>query len=112
MPLITEQLVALDADLGSTKADVIASLAGLVAAAGRADAAGLTADAMEREGKSATGLPGGFAIPHCRSAAVSEASLVFARLSNPVDFGAKDGPADLVFLIAAAADGTPTTSSC
>ncbi len=105
MQLITEQLVALDVDLGSTKQDVIGSLAGIVEAAGRADAAGLKADALDREGKAATGLPGGFAIPHCRSAAVSQASLAFARLSNPVDFGAKDGPADLVFLIAAAADG-------
>lgn len=105
MKLNTTELVALDEDLGSTKADVIASLAGIVAAAGRAEAAGLTADAMDRESKAATGLPGGFAIPHCRSAAVSQASIAFARLSNPVDFGAKDGPADLVFLIAAAADG-------
>ena len=105
MQLITNDLVALDADLGATKDAVIASLAQLVADAGRADAAGLTADAMEREGKAATGLPGGFAIPHCRSAAVSQASLAFARLSRPVDFGAKDGPSDLVFLIAAAADG-------
>ena len=105
MQLITEQLVALDVDLGSTKQDVIGALAGIVEAAGRADAAGLKADALDREGKAATGLPGGFAIPHCRSAAVSQASLAFARLSNPVDFGAKDGPADLVFLIAAAADG-------
>ncbi|HRL49314.1 MAG TPA: fructose-specific PTS transporter subunit EIIC [Propioniciclava sp.] len=105
MPLITESLVALDTDLGDTKQDVIASLAGLVQAAGRADADGLTADALERESKAATGLPGGFAIPHCRSAAVTEASLAFARLARPVDFGAKDGPADLVFLIAAAADG-------
>ncbi len=105
MKLITTELVALDADLGRTKADVIASLAQLVADAGRADAAGLTADAMDRESKAATGLPGGFAIPHCRSAAVSQASLAFARLNPPVDFDAKDGPADLVFLIAAAADG-------
>lgn len=105
MALITEPLVALDVDLGATKADVIGSLAQLVQDAGRADAAGLTADALDREAKAATGLPGGFAIPHCRSAAVSEASLAFARLSHPVDFGAKDGPADLVFLIAAAADG-------
>ena len=105
MQLITNDLVALDADLGATKDAVIASLAQLVADAGRADAAGLTADAMEREGKAATGLPGGFAIPHCRSAAVSQASLAFARLSRPVDFDAKDGPSDLVFLIAAAADG-------
>ena len=57
MQLITRDLVALDADLGSSKDAVIASLAQLVAAAGRADAAGLTADAMEREGKAATGLP-------------------------------------------------------
>ncbi len=105
MALITEQLVALDVDLGATKADVIGSLAGLVQDAGRADAAGLAEDALAREAKAATGLPGGFAIPHCRSAAVSDASLAFARLSHPVDFGAKDGPADLVFLIAAAADG-------
>ncbi len=104
-PLITREMVALDADLGSTKAEVIAGLAGLVAATGRAEAEGLTRDAMEREGKSATGLPGGFAIPHCRSAAVNTGSLGFARLSNPVDFGAKDGPADLVFLIAAAEGG-------
>ena len=105
MSLITESLVALDQDLGRTKDEVIANLARLVAGAGRADAEGLFADAMDRESKAATGLPGGFAIPHCRSAAVSEASIVFARLSNKVDFGAKDGPADLVFLIAAAADG-------
>lgn len=105
MKLMTTDLVALDADLGATKAEVIESLAGLVAADGRADAAGLTRDAMEREGKAATGLPGGFAIPHCRSAAVAQSSLAFARLSQPVDFGAKDGPADLVFLIAAAEGG-------
>ena len=74
MQLITTDLVALDADLGATKDDVIASLAQLVADAGRADAAGLTADALAREGKAATGLPGGIAIPHCRSAAVSQAS--------------------------------------
>lgn len=105
MKLMTTELVALDADLGATKDEVIASLARMVEDAGRADAAGLTRDAMEREGKAATGLPGGFAIPHCRSSAVTQSSLAFARLSKVVDFGAKDGPADLVFLIAAAEGG-------
>ena len=57
--LITTELVALDADLGSSSSEVIAHLTGLVAAAGRADdPAGLHADAMAREGQSATGLPG------------------------------------------------------
>lgn len=103
--LIESGLVALDVDLGSTKEEVIRGLAGIVADTGRAEAEGLGNDAMEREGKSATGMPGGFAIPHCRSAAVNTASLGFARLSNPVDFGDKGGPADLVFLIAAAESG-------
>ena len=104
--LLTNPLVALDADLGATKEDVVARLAAMVADAGRAtDGAGLTADAMAREGQSATGLPGGIAIPHCRSESVVTPSLAFARLAPKVDFGAPDGPADLVFLIAAPAGG-------
>jgi PTS system fructose-specific IIC component len=104
--LITPDLVALDADLGSDKSTVVRRLAGLVAGAGRATGAdALADDALAREAQAATGLPGGIAIPHCRSAAVTEASLAFARLDPKVDFGAPDGPADLVFLIAAPAHG-------
>src|SRR5688572_2876263 len=104
--LITTDLVALDADLGADKGAVVRRLAELVAGAGRAtDADALADDALAREAQAATGLPGGIAIPHCRSAAVTEASLAFARLDPKVDFGAPDGPADLVFLIAAPAHG-------
>src|SRR3954447_17324365 len=104
--LITPDLVVLDADLGTEKSAVVRRLAELVAAAGRASSAdGLHTDAMAREGQAPTGLPGGLAIPHCRSAAVTEASLAFARLNPRVDFGAPDGPAELVFLIAAPAEG-------
>ena len=95
-PLITPELVSLDANVGSTKTEVITSVAGLIAAAGRADADGLAHDALDRESKSPTGMPGGFAIPHCRSAAVSQVSLGFARLSPAVDFNGPDGPADLI----------------
>ena len=104
-PLITPELVSLDANLGSTKTEVITSVAGLIAAAGRADADGLAHDALDRESKSPTGMPVGFAIPHCRSAAVSQVSLGFARLSPAVDFNGPDGPADLIFMIAASEDG-------
>lgn len=100
--LITEELVLLDRDLGSTSAEVVRALAATVAAAGRAtNADDLAADGIARETKTATGVPGGIGIPHCRSAAVIEATLVMARLAPAVDFGAKDGPADLVFFIAA-----------
>ncbi len=100
-PLITSELVLLDADLGSTKTEVINAMAALVAKTGRADEAGLAADALAREEKAVTGLGGGIAIPHCRSAAVHTNTLAFARLSPKVEFGAADGPADLAFMIAA-----------
>ncbi|MHC8606288.1 PTS fructose transporter subunit IIABC [Paenarthrobacter ureafaciens] len=100
--LITPQLVTLDQNLGDSPADVIRVLAGKVAVSGRAsEVEGLFADAFAREQKTATGVPGGIAIPHCRSAAVTEPALAMARLAHKVDFGAKDGPADLIFFIAA-----------
>ena len=100
--IISTDLVLLDADGGSTKEAVIARLATMLADSGRADdGAELLAAALAREAQSATGLPGGIAIPHCRSAAVHRPSIAFARLRPPADFGAGDGPADLVFLIAA-----------
>ncbi|MGB4776871.1 fructose PTS transporter subunit IIA, partial [Microbacterium sp.] len=100
--IITPALVSLDEPLGTDKAAVITALAARVAAAGRAtDAAELARGAMAREELDATGLPGGIAIPHSKNRAVTQASLSFARLRPGVDFGADDGPADLVFLIAA-----------
>ncbi|MFC7926308.1 MULTISPECIES: fructose-specific PTS transporter subunit EIIC [Microbacterium] len=100
--IITPALVSLDESLGTDKRAVIDALAARVAAAGRAsDAAALAADAWKRELTDETGLPGGIAIPHAKSAAVREATLAFARLKPGIDFGADDGPADLVFLIAA-----------
>ena len=104
--LITTDLVRLGADWGSDKHDVIRALAGVVDDAGRATSRDqLVEDAFARESTSATGLPGGIAIPHCRTTGVEVPTLAFARLDPPVDFGAKDGPADLAFLIAAPAGG-------
>ena len=107
--LITPDLVRLDAHWGDDKHDVIRGLAALVADAGRAtDPDQVVADALAREETSSTGLPGGFAIPHCRTAGVEVPTLAFARLAPAVDFGAKDGAADLAFLILAPADGDAT----
>ncbi|GAA2025736.1 fructose-specific PTS transporter subunit EIIC [Pseudokineococcus marinus] len=103
--LLVPALVALDADLGATSEDVVRRLAALVGDAGRTAGADGTEDlaraALAREASSPTGLPNGIAIPHARTAGVARASLAFARLERKVDFGAPDGPADLVFLIAA-----------
>ena len=104
-PLIIPELVRLDALPGSGKKDVIEFLAQVVASAGRADTPeGLAGDAIAREETAPTGIPGGIAIPHCRSPHVLAPSLGFARLAEAVDFGAADEQAaDLVFMIAAPA---------
>jgi len=104
--IITTDLVALDADLGTSVESVITQLATLVHDAGRAsNIEELAQPAIERESQAGTGVPGQVAIPHCRSAAVSEPTLAFARLSQPVDFAGPDGDAQLVFLIAAPEGG-------
>ncbi|MGV0743584.1 PTS fructose transporter subunit IIABC [Mycolicibacterium sp. XJ870] len=105
-PIITPDLVLLDVDAGADKEAVITRLVGALAGAGRTtDTDGLVGAAMAREAQSATGLPGGIAIPHCRSPYVDTPTIGFARLAPKVDFGAPDGPADLAFLIAAPQSG-------
>ena len=90
-PLIVPGLVRLDAPAGPEKTDVITYLADVVASAGRADAPeGLAEDALAREATAPTGIPGGIAIPHCRSSHVLAPSLGFGCLAQPVDFGAAD----------------------
>lgn len=104
--LITTDLVALDADFGDSIESVITNLASLVHDTGRATSVDeLAGPVIAREAKAGTGVPGGVAIPHCRSAAVSELTLAFARLSRGVDFSGPDGDAHLVFLIAAPEGG-------
>ena len=105
MPLINDEQVVLELT-GSDRHDATRALAARLVASGRCtDVDQFVADVRERESKTATGLPGGIAIPHARSAAISEPSLVFGRIADGIDWGAKDGPAHLVFLIAAPADG-------
>jgi len=100
-PLITPDLVAID--LAATdRDDATRQLIARLAAAGRVtDAEGFLADVRTREQQMATGMPGGVGLPHARSAHVTAPSLAVGRLRDAVDWGAPDGPANLVFLIAA-----------
>ncbi len=108
MTIITEDLVSLDTLKAETPREVIRAIAEQIAAAGRTDDAQALFDgAWAREESSATGMPGGFAIPHCRTSAVEQPTVAFARLATPVDFDSGDGDADLVFFIAVP-DGADT----
>lgn len=104
-PLITPELVALDLT-SDDRETITRQLIDLLAAAGRVtDAEGFHADVRAREAQMATGMPGGIGLPHARSEHVSVPSLAVGRVLGGVDFGAPDGPATLVFLIAAPAGG-------
>ena len=105
MPLITDEQVVLDLT-GADRHEATRALAERLVASGRCtDLDTFLADVSERESKMATGLPGGIGIPHARSTAITEPSLVFGRSTDGIDWGAKDGPATLVFLIAAPEGG-------
>ncbi|MBB6415485.1 fructose-specific PTS transporter subunit EIIC [Streptomyces sp. AK010] len=101
--MITADLV----DLGlsaDTKEAAARALAERMVALGRVtDLDGFLADVAAREAQMPTGLDGGIGIPHCRSEHVTEPTLAFGRSADGIDFGAADGPADLIFLIAAPA---------
>jgi len=104
-PLITPELVALDLT-SDDRETITRQLIDLLAASGRVtDAEGFHADVRAREAQMATGMPGGIGLPHARSEHVSVPSLAVGRVPGGVDFGAPDGPANLVFLIAAPAGG-------
>ncbi|MEU0157298.1 fructose-specific PTS transporter subunit EIIC [Streptomyces sp. NPDC006261] len=101
--LITAELVDLDLS-AETKDAAARSLAERMVAAHRVtDLDGFLADVAAREAQMPTGLDGGIGIPHCRSEHVSAPTLAFGRSARRIDFGAADGPADLIFLIAAPA---------
>ncbi|MFJ8054991.1 fructose-specific PTS transporter subunit EIIC [Streptomyces sp. NPDC096142] len=101
--MITADLVDLDLS-ADTKEAAARALAERMVAQGRVtDLDGFLADVAAREAQMPTGLDGGIGIPHCRSEHVTEPSLAFGRSAGGVDFGAPDGPADLIFLIAAPA---------
>ena len=103
--LITRDLI--DLDLTATdRHEATRKLAQRLEKAGRVtDLNGFLDDVKARETQMPTGIEGGIGIPHARSAHVTVPTPGFGRSSDGIDFGAADGPATLIFLIAAPAGG-------
>lgn len=80
------------------KVDAITQMAELVVVAGRGtDASQIVADVIARD-EMGTPQVDGVAIPHARSAGVTESSVVVAR-TNGVVFDPEEDPADVLFMI-------------
>ncbi len=99
--LLSAELVTIDADC-DTKAEAIKHMVDELFVAGRTDnPQKLEETIWMREGDSTTGLGHGFAIPHCKTDAVSASSIVIAKLKKPVEWGSVDGnPVNTVIMLA------------
>ncbi|MDQ0709577.1 PTS system fructose-specific IIA component [Arthrobacter woluwensis] len=83
--------------------DAAAQLAQRLFTAGRvSNLEGFLESVNSREHQMATGLPGGIGLPHARSEFVTQPSIAVGvtRYGHSLDFGAADGPANLILLIA------------
>lgn len=64
---------------------------------------------LKREEQSTTGLGNGIAMPHAKTAAVNEATVLFAKSNKGVDYGSLDGQPTYLFFMIAVPDGAYDT---
>jgi hypothetical protein len=99
-PVTTARLVVINTK-SATKEDVIRELVDcLVAEARVTDRETFVSEVLAREAVMATGIHGGIGIPHAHSESVTTPSVAVATSTAGIPFGAPDGPAHLIFLIA------------
>lgn len=97
MSVFSEDLIILDL-VASDKVDAIKQMAAVAVAAGRGtNAEEIAADVIARD-EMGTPQIDGIAIPHARSAGVSDASVVVARTKGVI-FDPEEGPAEVLFMI-------------
>ncbi|MFM9277799.1 PTS fructose transporter subunit IIABC [Paenibacillus jiagnxiensis] len=87
----------------TTKEAAIDELIASLAASGRINDPVLFKEMiLKREGESSTGIGNGIAMPHAKTKAVNEPTVVFAKSSKGVEYESLDGePAKIFFMIAA-----------
>lgn len=100
--LLTRELILVNNEAAS-KEEAIREIVDAIYVEGRTDDPDRLEEAVwARESVYSTGLGHGFAVPHCKSDAVSAASIAVLKLKNPVDWEAIDGnPVQIVIFLAA-----------
>lgn len=104
--VVSEDLIALD-EPPAEKIDAIEYMLDVAVDAGRViDRETALEAVLEREQQSTTGVGKGIGIPHAKTAAVTEPTVVFTRSTEGIDFDAMDDkPAKLLFLLLVPAEG-------
>lgn len=94
----------------TTKEAAIDELIASLAASGRINDPVLFKEMiLKREAESSTGIGGGIAMPHAKTRAVNEPTVVFAKSAGGVDFESLDGEPARVFFMIAAPEGAGNT---
>ncbi|UMR37353.1 fructose-specific PTS transporter subunit EIIC [Paenibacillus polymyxa] len=94
----------------TTKDGAIEELITSLEASGRINDRALFKEMIyKREAESSTGIGGGIAMPHAKTKAVNEATVVFAKSSKGVEFESLDGEPAKVFFMIAAPEGAANT---
>lgn len=93
----------------TTKEGAIDELIASLAANGRINDPTLFKEMiLKREAESSTGIGGGIAMPHAKTKAVNEATVVFAKSAKGIDFESLDDEPARIFFMIAAPEGAGT----
>lgn len=100
LPIVDRELIEVGVDAVG-KEEAIQEAVGILYAAGRVENPRSVEEAVwAREATYSTGLGYGFAIPHCKSEAVTNPSLAVLKLASPIEWGSMDGlPVVIVMLL-------------
>lgn len=100
---ISANNVVLDLD-AKDREDAIRQLAEILQKNGNvSNAAAFCQDVLEREAMTTTGIGNNIAIPHGKSAAVTETTMMFAKTTTPLEWQSLDGSkVNIIFLMAVA----------
>ncbi|HEH9438894.1 TPA: PTS sugar transporter subunit IIA [Aeromonas sobria] len=103
--LINEHLINLDLK-ATRKEEVFTEMARLLASQGRvSDEQAFIKDLWAREELGNTGFEEGVALPHAKSAAVSNPAVAIGISRNGIEYGAEDGKPSHLFFMIASPDG-------
>jgi phosphoenolpyruvate-protein phosphotransferase len=105
--LLERELITLGSDSG-TKEEAIEEIVDAFSATGRTKRPRELEEAVwAREAAYSTGLGHGFAIPHCKTDAVTASSIGVVRLERPIEWGSVDGRAVRCVILLAIRESDP-----
>lgn len=107
--LLLKSVMIMDLKATTKEAAIDEMIASLAAQERLNDSALFKEGIMAREAQTSTGLGDGIAMPHAKTAAVNEATVLFAKSTKGVEYEALDGQPTYLFFMIAAPEGANDT---